>query len=75
MAWPRKILPGFCEERRERYLQLSFEDKKSYIANLSLMGEIYPWNLLNGGSVFPRFDVAFITEVSDFKVASYSHQA
>ena len=38
-----------CKEHSERYLQLSFEDKKSNIANLSLMGEIDPWDLLKGG--------------------------
>ena len=41
-----------------------FEDKKCYITNLSLMGEINPWVLLNGA----RFGVTSITELSDFKV-------
>ena len=39
-----------CKEHPERYLQLSFEEKKSYITNLSLMSEIDPWDLLKGGS-------------------------
>ena len=37
------------KERPERFLQLSFEDKKCYIANLSLMDEIDPRVLLNEG--------------------------
>ena len=31
-----------CKKCPEWYLQLSFEDKKSYIANLPLMGEVDP---------------------------------
>ena len=38
-----------CKVRPKRFLQLSFEDKKCYIANLSLMGEIDTGVLLNGG--------------------------
>ena len=42
-VWHRRMADSTCcKERPERYLQLSFEDKKSYIANLSLMGEIDP---------------------------------
>ena len=39
------------KERPKRFLQLSFEDKKCYIAylSLSLMGEIDPRVLLNEG--------------------------
>ena len=51
------------KERPERFLQLSLEDKKYYIAYLSLMGETDP-------RIFPRFAVASITEISDSKVAS-----
>ena len=36
-------------ERPEQFLQLSFEDKKCYIAYLSLMGEIDPRVLPNEG--------------------------
>ena len=37
------------KELPERFLQLSFEDKKCYIDYLSLMGEIDPRVLLKGG--------------------------
>ena len=37
------------KERPERFLQLSFEDKKCYIDYLLLMGEIDPRVLLKGG--------------------------
>ena len=37
------------KESPERFLQLIFEDKKCYIANLSLMGQIDPRVLVNGG--------------------------
>ena len=47
VAW--RILPVVMNVPK-RYLQLSFEDKKSYITNLSLMGETDPWDLLKGGS-------------------------
>ena len=59
-----------CKERPERFLQLSFEDKKCYIANLSLMGEIDPLKGFTQRRIFPRFSVASITEVTDSKVAS-----
>ena len=48
------------------FLQLSFEGKNCYIANLLLMGEIDPWVLLNGG--FSQDSVWL--QVGDFKVAS-----
>ena len=37
------------KEHPERFLQLSFEDKKCYIDYLLLMGEIDPRVLLKGG--------------------------
>ena len=57
-----------CKERPEWHLQLSFEDKNSYIAYVSLMGEIEHGIYLKED--FPRFGLASITEVSDFKIAS-----
>ena len=56
--------------RSERFLQLNVEDKKRYIAKLSLIDGIDPYLLSDRDRLFGRHGSPSITELSDCKIAS-----
>ena len=71
VAWG--ILHVLRNAPNDIYNYVRFEDKKCFLANLSLMDEIDPRADFTQRRIFPRFGaVGFLSpaEVSDFKVTS-----